>query len=251
MAARRLQRGEREIIHIEHRALQPLHRVSTVRITQMRNDRAFGRQKLQKLPECLLVLLHRAKRIEVVAIYIRHENDVRREEVEGAAVLTGLEEEEIALPSVPVSSLELKQLGTHDDGRIEPRIHEHPCSHGDGGRFPMRAAHGNHTEIFGKFPESTEVRELPHTQIGSPLPLGSIFRNRLGVDEEIQIPGEMRTILLQKHSNPLTAQIFYECTPRPVTPHHGMPGRVLQRRVRAEADTPDAATVDFHEWWEY
>ncbi|OGJ79404.1 hypothetical protein A2424_02685 [Candidatus Peribacteria bacterium RIFOXYC1_FULL_54_13] len=251
VAARRLQRGEREIIHIEYRTLQPFRRVSAVCITQMSNDRASGRQQLQKLPECLLVLLDRAKRIEVVTIHIRHEDDVWREEVEGAAVLTGLKKEEITLPSMPVTSLELKQLGANDDGRIESRMHEHPCSHGNGGRFPMRAAHGNHAEIFGEFPESTEVRELPHTQIGSPLPLGSIFRNRLGVDEEIQILGKMRTVLLQEHCHPLTAQIFYERTPRPVTSHHGMPGRVLQRRVRAEADASDAAAVDFHEWWEY
>ncbi len=101
----------------------------TIFVRKMRYDFPLFRQLFQKIDESLSVFFDRTECIEMIAVHIRHQDDIRIDEMKRPSVLARLHNEDVALAHSPITPVEFAHFRADDYRRIFAGSNQHPRGH--------------------------------------------------------------------------------------------------------------------------
>ena len=100
----------------------------------------------------------------MIGLERREDRDRRRDGKERAVELVRFHDDEIALAEPRVGAGESAQPAAHDDGRIDPALHQHQADHGGRRGLPVRAGDADavlQAHDLGEHLRPADHRDLP------------------------------------------------------------------------------------------
>ena len=108
----------------------------------------------------------------------------------------------------------------------------------------MGSCYRNHGFSSAEFAKRRKIGNTPETAVTRSNAFGMIFRHGFGIDEEVTVFRNCRTILPVRYRNPLPFQVLRYHTLRAVAAGYRMTQCMLQRSISRKPDAADAGAED-------